>query len=62
MEETGYKCVSARGIVKGKEVAIWASERVRKDLKKYGLLVSEDKSEWGARREIVWTGFVWDTV
>ena len=29
---------------------------------KYGLLMSEDKSEWGARRRIVWTGFVWDTV
>ena len=50
------------GIVKGKEAAIWASESVRKDLKKYGLLVSEDKSEWGARREIVWPGLVWDTV
>ena len=22
----------------------------------------EEKSEWGARREIIWTGFVWDTV
>ena len=41
---------------------IWASERVRKDLRKYRLLVSEDKSEWGARREIVWTGLVWDIV
>ena len=50
------------GIITGKEAAIWASERVRKDLKKYGLLVSEEKSEWGARREIVWTGLVWDTV
>ena len=50
------------GIITGKEAAIWASERVRKDLKKYGLLVSEEKSEWGARREVVWTGLVWDTV
>ena len=33
------------GIVMGKETVIWASERVRKDLRKYGLLVSEDKSE-----------------
>ena len=28
----------------------------------YGLLASEEKSEWGTRRNIVWTGFVWDTV
>ena len=46
------------GIVQGREAAVRASESVRKDLKKYGLLMSEDKSEWGARREIVWTGFV----
>ena len=50
------------GIVTGREAAVRASESVRKDLKKYGLLMSEDKSEWGARREIVWTGFIWDTV
>ena len=50
------------GIVQGREAAVRASECVRKDLKEYGLLMSEDKSEWGARREIVWTGFVWDTV
>ena len=50
------------GIITGKEVAIWASERVRNDLKRYGLLVSKDKSEWGAPRLIIWTGLVWDTV
>ena len=50
------------GIVTGKEAAVWASKRVRKDLKRYGLLVSEDKSEWGARKVIIWTGLVWDTV
>ena len=31
-------------------------------MKKYGLLTTEDKSEWGARRELVWTGYVWNTV
>ena len=29
------------GIVTGKEFTIWASESVRMDLKKYGLLVSK---------------------
>ena len=28
----------------------------------YGLLTTEEKSEWGARRNVVWTGLVWDTV
>ena len=28
----------------------------------YGLLAEEVKSEWGARRNLVWTGLVWDTV
>ena len=36
--------------------------RVREDLEKYGLLVSEDKSEWEVCRNVVWTGLVWDTV
>ena len=35
---------------------------MRRDLKRYGLLVSKDKSEWGARKVIIWTGLVWDTV
>ena len=26
------------------------------------MLASEEKSEWGARRNVVWTGFDWDTV
>ena len=50
------------GIVQGKEAAVRASEHVRNDLKRYGLLMSEEKSEWGARREMIWTGFIWDTV
>ena len=35
---------------------------MREDLDHYGLLASEEKSEWGARRKIVRTGFLWDTV
>ena len=50
------------GIVKGRDNAIRASNKVRSDLACYGLLASEEKSEWGARRNVVWTGFVWDTV
>ena len=50
------------GIVTGREFASWASRRVRADLKKYSLLVREDKSEWEVCREIIWTGLVWDTV
>ena len=34
------------GIVKGREAAVCASESIRKDLRKYGLLVLEDKSNW----------------
>ena len=50
------------GIVTGKEFASWASRRVREDLRKYRLLVSEDKSEWEVCREVIWTGLVWNTV
>ena len=50
------------GIVKGRENSVRASNEVRRDLALYGLLASEEKSEWGARRNVVWTGFVWDTV
>ena len=50
------------GIVTGRKFASWASVRVREDLEKYGLLVSEDKSEWEVCRNVVWTGLVWDTV
>ena len=49
-------------IVKGTEEAVRASNRVREDLARYGLLASETKSEWGARRNVVWTGSVWDMV
>ena len=28
----------------------------------YSLLATEEKSEWGERRNVIWTGFVWDTV
>ena len=50
------------GMVKGREEAVRVSNMVRRDLVLYRLLASEEKSEWGARRNVVWTGFVWDTV
>merc|ERR1712240_866220 len=50
------------GIVKGRDNSVRASIEVRRDLDLYGLLAAEEKSEWGARRNIVWTGLVWDTV
>ena len=50
------------GIVKGRDNAVRASNEVRRDLDLYGLLATEEKSEWEARRNIVWTGFMWDTV
>ena len=46
------------GIVRGREEALRASKRVREDLEHYDLLASEEKSEWGAIRKIVWTGFL----
>ena len=49
-------------IVKGRDNVLRASRGVREDMDKYGLLASEAKLEWGARRRIVWTGFLWDTV
>ena len=62
----GIKCFlhvdDGLGLVKGRDAAVRASECVRRDLQRYGLLASEEKSEWGARRQLVWTGFVWDTV
>ena len=39
-----------------------ASNMVRQDLALYGLLASEENSEWGAGRNVVWTCFLWDTV
>ena len=50
------------GIVRGRENLVRASNEVRRDLALYGLLASKEKSEWGARRNVVWTGFVWVTV
>ena len=44
-----------------KEKTTELSRRVRKDLKEYGLLISEDKCSWGTRRKIRWIGFEWDT-
>ena len=40
-------------IVRGRGKALRASKRVREDLDHYGLLASEEKSEWGARRNIL---------
>ena len=41
------------GIVKGRDNLVRASNKVRRDLDLYGLLATEEKSEWGARRNIV---------
>ena len=50
------------GFASSKEKTAEASEKVRGDLISYGLLISENKCQWGARRMIEWTGFIWDTV
>ena len=50
------------GFVKGRDECVRVSNRVRRDLALYGLLALEEKSEWGARRNVVWTGFVQDIV
>ena len=49
------------GIVKGRLKTLKGSRRVREELRKYGLLASEEKSAWGARVLLVWTGFLWVT-
>ena len=49
------------GLCKTRKGALEASEQVRSDLERYGLLVSEKKCNWGARKKLVWTGFEWDT-
>ena len=51
------------GIVfaEGREFTRQLSRRVREDLQRLGLLISEDKCSWGARRELEWVGFKWDT-
>ena len=46
----------------GRSFTLDLSRRVRDDLGRYGLLISEDKCAWGARRNILWVGFTWDTV
>ena len=48
------------GWCSSKEEALKASEQVRGDLIKYGLLISEKKCRWGASQMVQWTGFVWD--
>ena len=40
--------------VLGKENALALGRRVRKDLKDYVFLIAEDKSAWGAQRELLW--------
>jgi hypothetical protein len=45
----------------GREEMLELSRRVREDLIRYGLLISEDKCSWGARRRLEWVGFQWDT-
>ena len=52
------------GIVfaEGREFTLALSRRVREDLERHGLLISEPKCAWGARRSILWVGFCWDTV
>ena len=45
-----------------RDEAVRASEIVRNDLVRYGLLISEAKCSWGARRTLEWTGLVFDTV
>ena len=52
----GFMCTS------DKDAAIRASEVVRRDLVRYGLLLSESKCMWGARRTLEWMGLVFDTV
>ena len=47
--------------MRGSQEALKASRRVRKELGRYGLLALEEKSAWGARQLLVWTGFLRDT-
>ena len=44
-----------------KEATLEASRLVRQDLIDYGLLISESKCSWGARRSLEWTGLIFDT-
>ena len=46
------------GIVRGRLEALKASRRVREELGRYGLFALEEKSAWGARQLLVWTGFL----
>ena len=48
------------GYCSSKSEALRASEQVRGDLIRYGLLISESKCSWGASQTVQWTGFVWD--
>lgn len=48
------------GLCSTREESLRASEQVRGDLIKYGLLISEKKCSWGASQTVEWTGFIWD--
>ena len=48
------------GFCPSKAECLRASEQVRGDLLRYGLLISEKKCSWGASQSVQWTGFVWD--
>ena len=45
-----------------REAVLWNSAAVRADLMALGLLISEEKCQWGACKCLEWTGFSWDTV
>ena len=54
--DDGFSCCASR------DRAMWASKVVRDDLRSYGLLISETKCVWGAKRQLEWTGYVFDTL
>ena len=51
------------GIIASKEEeeARKVSERVQKDLRDFGLILSPDKCIWKPTRKLTWTGIEWDT-
>ena len=53
--DDGFSCANSR------ELALKNSNTVRSDLISMGLLISEEKCSWGARKRLEWTGFLWDT-
>ena len=54
--DDGFSCANSR------EQALNNSNTVRSDLISLGLLISEEKCSWGARKQLEWTGFLWETV